>query len=306
MSQSGPPTFADPVPIGEVTAPPFARVPDLDTLFRNRAARLRQVAHGHALAPYLDFVAGLAEAQDGICRDLPAPMPPAADALSRAREFGMPALDRAALTQQEDCLVTLRRFLTAAATLPMPDPARAALATVTAAQDETLLAMAADVLDSAIPFESVAEHGFIAAGMQVHAARAAAMLDATKLVPVGDGVCPSCGGPPVASLVVGWEGAHGARFCCCAICATLWNYVRIRCTACGSTKGITYRELDGSDGNVKAECCRECNTYLKIMYQVKGGALDPVADDLATTALDILVTEEGFRRGGVNPFLIGY
>ncbi len=304
MSQIGaPPSGHDPVPIGEISAPPFARAPAPATLFRDRAARLRQVAHDHPLAPYLDFIAGLAEAQDGVQHDLPEPILPAPDAMDRAREFGMPALDRAALLR---CLPALRRFFAAASALDMPEPARAALDVLTATEDELLLAMAGDVLDNAIPFDAIAEHAFVAAGLQVHAVRAASRLDAAKLVPVGEGACPACGGPPVASVVVGWEGAHGARFCCCSLCGTLWNYVRIRCTACGSTKGITYREVEGSDGALKAECCRECNTYLKIMHQTKDPALDPVADDLATAALDILVREEGFSRSGVNPFLLGY
>lgn len=307
MSQIGtPPAGHDPVPIGEVSAPPFARVPDLDALFRDRAARLREAAQGHALAPYLDFVAGIAEAQDRIRRTLPQPVLPEAGALARAHEFGMPALDRATLLQRDLCIETLRRCFAAISDITMPDAARRALDIAMRVDDDALLDMAGNVIDNAIPFEAVAEHGFVAAGLQVHAARVAALLDAKALVPVGNGACPACGSAPVASLVVGWEGAHGARFCCCSLCGTLWNHVRIRCTACGSTKGITYRELDGSDGALKAECCRECSSYLKIMYQTKNPALDPVADDIATTALDVLVREEGFARSGANPFLLGY
>lgn len=307
MSQIGaPPAGHDAVPIGDVAAPPFARAPDSGTLFRDRAARLRQAAQGHPLAPYLDFVAGLAEAQDGIARDLPAPTLPDADSLARAKEFGMPALDRPALLAAGTLLPTLRRFFAAASALEMPDAARHALATLNAAEDEVLIAMAGSVLDNAIPFDAIAEHAFIAAAIQVQAVRAAARLDASRLVPVGDGVCPACGGAPVASLVVGWEGASGARFCSCATCGTLWHHVRIRCTACGSGKGITYRELQGGDEALKAECCRECKTYLKIMHQTKNPALDPVADDIASSALDVLVREEGFARSGFNPFLLGY
>ena len=39
----------------------------------------------------------------------------------------------------------------------------------------------------------------VAAAMQVHFARLASRLDAKQLVPVGEGVCPSCGGAPVSS-----------------------------------------------------------------------------------------------------------
>ena len=45
---------------------------------------------------------------------------------------------------------------------------------------------------------------------------------------------------------------------------------------------------------------------MKIMHEYKNPALDPVADDVATLALDLLVRESGYRRGSVNPFLHGY
>ena len=35
-------------------------------------------------------------------------------------------------------------------------------------------------------------------------------------------------------------------------------------------------------------------------------AIEPVADDAASLALDLLVRELGYRRGAVNPFLVGY
>ncbi len=53
----------DAVPIGEVSAPPFARVPDPPTLFLARAARFRQLVPGHELGPYLTFLAAIADAQ---------------------------------------------------------------------------------------------------------------------------------------------------------------------------------------------------------------------------------------------------
>jgi FdhE protein len=34
--------------------------------------------------------------------------------------------------------------------------------------------------------------------------------------------------------------------------------------------------------------------------------LEPFADDVATVGLDMLLTEEGWKRGGQNPFLLGY
>ncbi len=144
------------------------------------------------------------------------------------------------------------------------------------------------------------------AGLQVHFARLAAGLDPKRLVPVGDGVCPACGGPPVASLIVEWPNAHGNRFCACSLCSTLWNYVRIRCCSCGSTKGIGYQEIEDSPGTIKAETCDECRTYVKVMYQNKDVTIEPVADDIGTLALDLMMREGPYRRAAFNPFLLGY
>ena len=116
--------------------------------------------------------------------------------------------------------------------------------------------MLRNVLADAIPADALAEHALMAAALQVHFARLAATLDASRLKSVGNGACPACGGPLVASLVVGWQGAHGTRFCACALCGTLWNYVRIKCTLCGSTEGIAYH---GSRRRCRNRESRECD-----------------------------------------------
>ncbi|WEX74376.1 formate dehydrogenase accessory protein FdhE [Sinorhizobium numidicum] len=75
----------DPTAIGDVSSPPFARLPDPTSLFAARAARLRQLAEASDLAPYLHFLAGLAAAQHIIQGDLPAAESPDAATLMRAR-----------------------------------------------------------------------------------------------------------------------------------------------------------------------------------------------------------------------------
>ena len=66
--------------------------------------------------------------------------------------------------------------------------------------------------------------------------------------------------------------------------------------------------MEGSDGHVRAETCEIMPAaYVKILQQQQhDAALDPVADDVASLALDLLVRELGYRRGAVNPFLLGY
>jgi len=305
MSKAGTPR-PDPTMIGNVAEPPFARLPDPTILFATRAARFTALAERHELGPYLRFLAGLSDCQHRLQDGLPEPDMPSDEAIARARQHGMPMLDRSRFTADAAADATLDRLFALAVGIDMPDTARAALDRARDADAATRDGMVRSVLSDAIPVEALADHVFVAAALQVHVARRAARLDVATLEPLGDGVCPTCGGAPVASQIVGWRGAHGARFCACSLCATLWHAVRIKCVLCGSTKGIGYEELDGSAGTVKAETCESCRGYVKIMHQHKDPALDPVADDVASLGLDLLLRETGYRRGAVNPFLLGY
>jgi len=296
----------NPVPIGEVSKPSFAVLPDPFTLFENRAARLRDLAQTHQLAPYLGFLAGLAGAQHRIQDGLPEPEVPPADARERAHQFNMPPIDRTRFVSEPAFETTLDRLFAQAAEIEMPAAARAALDVSRSADPQVRDAMVRAVLSEAIPMETLASHVYVAAALQVHMARVASRLDAAQLVAVGDTLCPVCGGPPVASVIVGWQHAANTRYCACALCQTWWHYVRIRCTSCGTTKGIGYKEIDGAPDGVQAETCEECQNYVKILHQHKHPYLEPIADDVATLGLDMLVRDAGYRRGAFNPYLLGY
>jgi FdhE protein len=298
-------TEPDPSVIGNIPMPPFARLPDPQQLFADRGARFAVLAEGHELASYLRFLAALCGVQASIQDGLPEPDPIDAAVLARAHDHKMPPLDRNGFTADAAFTATFERLLNAATHLEMPSPARAALLRVHAAEAPARELMLQNVLAEAIPFEAIAEHIFVAAALQVHFARLAARLDVKTLEPVGDGVCPCCGGAPSSTVIVNWRRAPGTRFCNCSLCGTMWNYVRSKCTLCGSTRKIVFQEIEGA-ANIKAETCDDCHGYMKIFNQQKDDRLDPVADDVATLGLDLLVRELGFRRGGVNPFLIGY
>jgi FdhE protein len=79
--------------------------------------------------------------------------------------------------------------------------------------------------------------------------------------------------------------------------------VRITCSQCLATAGIAYHSIEGGLAAVRAESCGQCHTYRKILYQEKDPEVEPVADDLASLALDLLMTEEGWHRGSGNPLL---
>ena len=305
MSSAGAP-WHEPIPIGQISEPPFVRLPDPNSLFAKRAAQFSALAEGHRLAPYLRFIASLSDIQHRLQAGLAEPDMPAADARERAREFGMPPLDRGHFAADAVFDATLDHLLALARDIDMPEPARAALRRATNATSAGREAMNGAVLADSIPVEELADHLFVAAALQVHFARQATRLDGKRLVAVGDGACPACGAPPVSSAMVGWPGAENSKFCACSLCSTLWNYVRVKCTLCGSTKAITYRQVSGGDGLVRAETCDDCRSYVKILQQQQDPALDPVADDVASLALDLLVRELGFRRGAVNPMVWGY
>ena len=114
------------------------------------------------------------------------------------------------------------------------------------------------------------------------------------------GLCPLCGSEPVASVVYAQSPYQGYRYLHCALCATEWHMVRVQCSRCGASgKSIAFQsamtganqENDGSaaEAAVRAETCEQCRCYRKILYQEKDPQVEPVADDLASLNLDLLL-----------------
>lgn len=215
--------------------------------------------------------------------------------IDRAAPAGDPALD-----------TTLTRLCDGAKGIDMPETARVALDAVSAAGPSDRVWMFLNLADDHIPADATAPHLFAAAAWQVHLTRLAATLQADDLTPLATGLCPACGGRPVTSSVIADETIENVRYCTCATCATRWNEVRIKCMTCGSTKGLSYRSVETHEATVKAECCTECQSWLKILYQTKNPSLDPVADDVGSLGLDLMMRETGLRRGGFHPFVAGF
>ena len=117
-------------------------------------------------------------------------------------------------------------------------------------------------------------------------------------------ICPVCASEPVASVVrIGGQSA-GHRYLHCGTCCTEWHMVRVKCSHCESTKGIHYETIEGSKDVVTAETCDECGTYRKVVNQEKDPFAEPLADDLASLMLDLLMSEQTrFQRASANPLL---
>ena len=97
--------------------------------------------------------------------------------------------------------------------------------------------------------------------------------------------------------------SQGFRYLHCALCATEWHMVRVKCSHCQTTQGISYQSIENGPPGIRAECCDSCRTYRKILYQEEDTGVEPVADDLASLALDLLLSEAGYHRASPNPLL---
>jgi FdhE protein len=173
------------------------------------------------------------------------------------------------------------------------------------ASDAAATEAQADILLAARTHEVDAQAApFVMAALQVYWASMVASLEVRDVAQIDvPGVCPVCGTLPVSSIVRADKRHQGYRYLHCALCATEWHLVRIVCSHCQATEGIAYHTIEGGSDAVRAESCGQCHTYRKILHQEKDPGVEPVADDLATIALDLLMTEEGFHRGSGNPLL---
>lgn len=310
---------------------PRIRLPDPANVFSERAARLRKLSEGHAVGDYLRLMAALADAQQEALNSRAikgdAAVLAIADAelsilnqerLRLAREHGMPPLQASAWSRDERWRAVLHELCDAIAAVPgYPEGVAKVCRDIQAAPAAKLEAQADLLLGTA------AAHGestdteaqiqasmapFIMAALQVHWARMLASLSHDEVseniggvdVP---GVCPVCGTLPVASIVRSDKAYQGYRYLHCALCATEWHLVRIKCSHCESTEGIHYHSIEGGSSAIRAEACDRCKTYRKICYQEHDTDIEPVADDLASLAIDLLMTEAGFQRASGHPLL---
>jgi FdhE protein len=283
--------------IGEVTDPAFVRLPTSLTLFAIRSARFAALAEGNPLSAYLVFLSHLAAgqhvAQDALA--FVASVPQANNGIPLSRET---LFEDDSFAQILDC------FLQHAAVSNAPDAAQQAHAQVHFLPWPDRLSLAEAILAGAYPADQLGECLYVAAALQIHLTRLVAQIPPALLKPNGDNLCPACGSRPVASMIVGWADAGRARYCCCPLCATMWNYVRIKCTSCGSTAGISYYLVEGQSRDIAVETCTTCGTYIKHFHQHRNTEIEPLADDIASFGLDVLIRQKNFRRTTANPLMI--
>ena len=302
---------------------PFLRFPERSTLFAEREMRLRQLARGHSLGDYLAFMADLAHQQHLALQDMPAMPQPDGAAVDRAARAGMPLLP-AADWPRDPAWHGLVHRIAKGLLERAPEGARAGLQTLACA-DEVFLERQADLLLNGLSTGlDLAAAPVIGAALQVlwtHLLLGVHAQHQGQGAPFGriddETICPCCGSRPTASITRTAGESLGQRYLHCSLCNLEWHMVRGKCPHCLSANNLAFHSLDlaqeqSTDGTasraasakVQAETCDDCGTYLKIVHTDRDPFVDPVADDLATLTLDLLVAETGKQRHGVNFMLL--
>ncbi len=294
---------------------PRIRLPDRDQVFARRAARIRKLSRGAAIDDYLQFLAALVDAQHAALAHLTAAMPTAAQ-IETSISHGKPPIHASTWPRPQQWRETLE-FLCAALTAQAGFPTGVSenISRLQSASSAWIEDQAASILDAKNDAVDAAVAPVIMAALQVHWAALASRFSADEVRPLDvPGLCPLCGTLPVASVVCAHPPYQGYRYLHCALCASEWHMVRVQCSSCGASgKDIGYHSLkrnaadknpdaDGADA-VRAESCEQCRGYRKIMYQEHDTGVDPVADDLASLTLDLLLGEQGYHRASGNPLL---
>jgi FdhE protein len=294
---------------------PRVRLPDRGSVFARRAARLRQLATGAALGDYLRFLAALSDAQHAALAHLSLPLP-AEEHIERSGAHGMPPIHAANWPRSHEWRETLESLCVAlAAKSDFPagvgesiSMLRRATSAWIEAQARSLLEAQSDAIDAHVA-------PLVTAALQVHWVALTSRFVAAEVKALDiPGICPLCGTLPVASIVYAQSPYQGYRYLHCSLCATEWHMVRVQCSRCGASgKGIGYHSLEPRSGDkthserdgpaVRAETCEQCRAYRKIFYQEKDPGVEPVADDVASVALDLLLGENGYHRASGNPLL---
>ncbi|GAB4477275.1 MAG: formate dehydrogenase accessory protein FdhE [Burkholderiaceae bacterium] len=289
--------------IGRVPQSPRVVLPANARRYAERADRFEALARDHPMADYLRAMAQVARAQDAALTARAA-APVAEPVLASSRQYGMPPLSAQSHERGAEWRADLRDIV-AAMRRSTADGVHATLARLAALDDPGLEALAERLLAGTTLDDDAGFVPFVGAALQVYFSRLAASIEPGDVEHCDIAtICPVCGMRPVASVLrIGPQNA--LRYLHCTLCETEWNMVRVMCSSCETDKGLAYLSIEqegrsAADAVAKAETCSECKSYLKIFNQDKDAFVDPVADDLATLALDVLVDEQGFARSGPN------
>lgn len=307
MKQAGAP------PEGKWTGPQHAGVRSPDPIvladparrFAATAKRLQQLADGHPMQAWLQFMAMLSQAQHEVATTLAPAAELSAAWVTQAVEARLPLLAADGHRRDASWRAGLMLLLERIDSKGLPPAAVHAIEQLQRSDAAALDELADHFLRGELDAAEVGAVVFVAAALQVYFTGSAARLRAEDLRLLEErALCPCCGSPSVSGVITATGVTPGTRYLYCSMCSTAWNHMRAVCVTCGGTRKLFLQGIEDDPGIVKAETCAECHTYAKVLYQLKDTQVDPYADDLASLGLDILVTEAGFARHAPNPLLL--
>lgn len=115
-----------------------------------------------------------------------------------------------------------------------------------------------------------------------------------KELSFAQGFCPFCGGLPGLAEI----REEGRRVLHCPLCATEWEYPRMKCVYCQNEdqEKLTSFQIEGEVG-YRVDICLNCQQYLKtIDAREREGSRDWEIEDYLTLHLDYLAQQEGYGR----------
>ncbi|MEH6389222.1 MULTISPECIES: formate dehydrogenase accessory protein FdhE [Pseudomonas] len=281
-------------------------------LFQKRATRLRELmVQVPPLDEFLEFMARVVQAQHQVLTEQEPGWKPAEGAFDEALKHGLPPLGFQSLLRDVNWQSDLSALLDSVE-FHIGQRQRALLESLRNKTAEELDAIAVNVLEAGSgSHDDRPLMPLVAAALQVTWVRLAQALPRAPDKPgiQAEALCPTCGSPPVASVIHGEQYRSGVRYLHCSLCATEWHLERVKCSLCGEGGQLTYLGLDDENGKpflpIQAEACDHCDHYLKVALRELHGRADPVADNLASLALDVMLAEEGkYSPSGYNPLLI--
>lgn len=301
---------------------PYVRLPERATVFAERELRLRQLAAGHPMRDYLLFMADVIRAQHALLKQCPVVPLPTPEQIAAASSAGEPPLPAVGWVRDPAWQDGLKRLLDELLPRLQGSPVQVVRA-LRDAGDAWIERQADQLLSGTMAGLDLGAAPLIAAALQAYWTHLVIATEATRgterLAPFGRTadatLCPCCGSRPSASITrIGGDSA-GYRYLHCSLCSAQWHMVRIKCSHCESTKGIHFEAVEplpghappatgAATGAVQAETCDSCGHYLKVVHMEKDNQVEPIADDLASVTLDLLVSDAGRQRHGVNLLLL--
>jgi FdhE protein len=308
---------------------PFLQVPDLRRIFAERAMRMRQLAAQSSLGDFLRFLAVLAQAQHDLAQHYPPlVLIDEAEAARLQRVAGVPFV---ASEWYRDPVWRLNLLeLGDRCVSDAPAALRDAIGGLRTQSNIWIEAQADLVLAGSQRGLDLALAPLIGAALQLHftvllaqweaASKAKPALGAAIGRTLFEGHCPACTSLPTSSITLAVGPSAGHRYLHCSLCNARWHMPRNKCAHCFRTDDLRYEALELADAGqdsreepdstgvgrrpaVLAEACGHCLHYLKILHTDRDPFVDPLADDLYSLSLDLLLGEEGFERYGNNLML---